>query len=113
MAVDLFSWIPGGRSLRRYLGLVPKQTRARKFLLEMLPRQSIGAEIGVHLGGFSRQISDALDPKELHLIDPWEHLTGADYRKAWYGGRAKDGQQEMDARCAQVCATFATEVTTG
>lgn len=79
----------------------------------MLPRQSIGAEIGVHLGGFSRQIVDALDPKELHLIDPWEHLTGSDYKNAWYGGRAKDGQKEMDARHEQVRTNFAAELATG
>ena len=42
------------------LGLVPKHTR--------------GAEIGVCLGDFSREILKAVDPELLVLIDVWQHI---------------------------------------
>lgn len=41
-------------------------------LISRMPPQSICAEIGVKFGEFSRMILDHSDPKELHLIDPWE-----------------------------------------
>jgi hypothetical protein len=94
-------------------GISAKETRARRFLLDMLPKNSIGAEIGVHLGDFSAHIIDVVAPAELHLIDPWEHLTSPTYRAAWYGGRVKRGQQEMDERHAGVCARFAEEIEAG
>ncbi|MEJ2095876.1 MAG: class I SAM-dependent methyltransferase [Deltaproteobacteria bacterium] len=43
----------------------------RKFLLDMMPKHSICAEIGVSQGLFSEEIMDAVQPKKLHLIDPW------------------------------------------
>lgn len=46
--------------------------RDRKKLISRMPPQSICAEIGVKAGVFSRTILEHSDPKELHLIDPWE-----------------------------------------
>ena len=43
----------------------------RKFLLEMLPKNAICAEIGVFEGKFSKQILKITKPKMLHLIDLW------------------------------------------
>lgn len=85
----------------------------RRFLLELLPAGSCGVEIGVHVGDFSRQLLDVARPRELHLIDPWRHETSATYATAWYGGRAKRGQHEMDERYAAVCARFAGEIRGG
>ncbi|TAN52470.1 MAG: class I SAM-dependent methyltransferase [Methylococcaceae bacterium] len=82
----------------------------RDFLLNMLPKQSIGAEIGVHLGDFSRRILHMVHPRELHLIDPWKHETRPVYQDAWYGGKAENGQQEMDERFASVCGCFSDEI---
>lgn len=79
----------------------------------MLPKQSIGAEIGVHLGDFSQQLLDAVSPVELHLIDPWEHQAGTVYKDAWYGGAATAGQAEMDARHAAVHARFEPQIRAG
>ena len=45
----------------------------RKFLLEKMPRNSVCAEIGVSQGLFSEQILEVVEPKKLHLIDPWAH----------------------------------------
>ena len=82
------------------------KTGDRRFLLDNMPKNSIGAEIGVHMGEFSQQILEIISPKELHLIDPWEHQASSIYRNAWYGGGAKEGQNEMDARYAYVCNKF-------
>lgn len=78
----------------------------RQFLLNMLPKQSIGAEVGVHLGDFSAQIINSLEPKELHLIDPWEYQSGETYRQAWYGGVATGGQPELDDRYLGILRRF-------
>ncbi len=43
----------------------------RKFLLEMMPENSVCAEIGVSQGVFSQEILDVAAPAKLHLIDPW------------------------------------------
>ena len=92
---------------------MPKQTDDRGFLLEMLPKHSVGAEIGVHLGDFSAQLLATVQPKTLHLIDPWAHLTSTVYATAWYGGAAKRGQQEMDERHAAVCSRFDAQIRVG
>ena len=44
----------------------------RTFLLEMMPRHSVCAEIGVQQGIFSQEILTVVKPERLHLIDPWE-----------------------------------------
>jgi hypothetical protein len=93
----------------------PPQTGVdrRRFLLDMLPAGSVGAEIGVHQGDFSRAILDVVAPVHLHLIDPWKHETSATYEKAWYGGGAEQGQAEMDARYAAVLERFEREIEGG
>ena len=64
--------LPGIKQLTRAIGLAPKETagHSRQFLLDMLPRHSVGAEIGVLSGNFSKQVLDSISPKQLHLIDP-------------------------------------------
>jgi hypothetical protein len=79
----------------------------------MLPAGSVGAEIGVHLGEFSAAILETVAPRELHLIDPWQHESSPEYEQAWYGGQARDGQREMDERYESVCARFADQVRSG
>jgi hypothetical protein len=46
--------------------------RDRMKLVSRMPPQSICAEIGVKFGDFAKIILEHSDPKELHLIDPWE-----------------------------------------
>ena len=43
----------------------------RLFMLDIFTEGSIGAEIGVYIGGFSKHIIKTSKPKELYLIDPW------------------------------------------
>lgn len=108
MLENIIKKIPGSGRLARLLNDVPKETPGhhRQFLLDLLPKKSVGAEIGVLAGNFARQILDSISPKELHLIDPWEHQTSNLYEDAWYGGRAKGGQTDMDELYSNVMKRF-------
>jgi hypothetical protein len=79
----------------------------------MLPKNSVGAEIGVHKGDFSAMVLAAVAPTRLHLIDPWHYEPSSAYESAWYGGQAKGGQAEMDARYESVLTRFAAEIEAG
>lgn len=46
--------------------------KTREQLLEIIPKNSIGVEIGVFKGDFSRIIFQTINPKLFYLIDPWE-----------------------------------------
>ena len=91
----------------------PTDAERRRFLLEMLPPKSVGAEIGVHLGDFSQVILDVTAPEHLHLIDPWRYQPSSEYEHALYGGRAEGGQREMDERHAGVLTRFAEAIHAG
>ena len=56
MLKNLIKRISGAKRSSQLLGRVSKQENRRRFLLDMLPKHSVGAEIGVHLGDFSQQI---------------------------------------------------------
>jgi hypothetical protein len=96
--------ITGARRLATWLGIVSEGGRA--FLLERLPKDSVGAEIGVHLGDFAAEILERVKPYKFHLIDPWRYEDSELYSEAWYGGKAKGGQQELDARHEAVLHRF-------
>jgi len=53
-----------------------KQRRNKIFLLKMMSKNSVCAEIGVFLGDFSAQILKYVEPKQLYLIDPWNNNEG-------------------------------------
>ena len=91
----------------------PTDAERRRFVLEMLPRASVGAEIGVHQGDFSQVILDDVSPARLHLIDPWKHEPSPTYQKALYGGRAEQGQDQMDERYEAVLARFDDQIRSG
>jgi Methyltransferase domain len=57
----------------------PFQEERADMLKRLLPRRSIGAELGVFRGEFSATIIRAIQPRELHLVDPWEVAYGANY----------------------------------
>jgi hypothetical protein len=78
---------------------------AREALLQILPKESVGAEIGVWRGDFSERILKTVRPRELHLIDPWAFQP--QYPNRWYGGQLAAGQAEMDAVYKEVCSRFA------
>jgi hypothetical protein len=66
----------------------------RHFLFDILPKNSICAEVGVWKGDFSQEILDHLNPKELYLIDPWLYIPS--YSESWYGGAEAKSQEDMD-----------------
>lgn len=76
----------------------------RDYLLCMLPKGSVCAEIGVHEGEFSRRIFDTVEPKRLHLIDPWKKGEGL------FGQQAAREQATLDRRYAKVEQMFAEEL---
>ena len=105
MLKSLVKQIPGARAVARLLGLASEDPR--NFLLSHLPKNGVGAEIGVDRGDFSALILQQLHPTELHLIDPWEYQSDETYSSARYGGKAHNGQLEMDKRHDAVKARFA------
>lgn len=100
--------IPGVPRLARALRRTPRER-----VLRLLPKGSVGAEIGVHIGDYSEQILRIVRPARLHLIDPWEHRGGDTFDDAWYGGGASEGQLTMDARFRSVEARFAKPIEAG
>jgi hypothetical protein len=103
--------VPGARALAQTLGLLHRKDRT--LLLEQLPRDSNGAEIGVHLGDFSESLLSVAQPVTLHLVDPWTHETAPEYEGAPFGGTVQDGQDEMDRRHQSVRDRFADEIASG
>jgi hypothetical protein len=82
-------------------------------LLNLLPKGSIGAEIGVWRGDFSSRLLQDARPARLHLVDPWKFEMGFDYERAWYGGAVAKNQAEMDGIYESVLRRFAKEVEAG
>ncbi len=72
----------------------------RHEFLELFPNNSIGLELGVFKGEFTKQILEIVKPSELHLIDVWWKLYG-EYYPNWgaYTGngtlRTKDAYNEV------------------
>jgi hypothetical protein len=75
----------------------------REDILTQLPKNLIGVEIGVAMGDFSHELITKCQPKELHLIDPWEHQSRDDYQEDF--NNATENEQEL--RYQYVCKRFA------
>jgi hypothetical protein len=107
--------MPPVRSLKRrvYRLLHPGTKGRRQQLLERLPKGGVCAEIGVWEGDFSERILEIVRPERLHLIDPWQAMSGETYEGARYGGQLVQGQAEMDARYTAVLDRFARQRDTG
>lgn len=70
----------------------------RKFLLDMMPANSVCAEIGVSEGLFTEEILEVVNPKKLHLIDPWggePHIGYYDKVCEKFNDQTKSGQVEI------------------
>lgn len=53
--------------------------RARVELANLLPKQSVGAEMGVFTGLFSTILLEVARPKKMYFIDPWWKEFGSHY----------------------------------
>jgi len=51
----------------------------RKWILPLIPQQSVGAELGVFTGIFSEALLEAVAPQRLYLVDVWWTLYGEFY----------------------------------
>ena len=83
----------------------------REWLLNMLPKGSVGAEIGVWQGDFSAAILRIVKPDTLHLIDPWRSAEAADdpeHRRLYARSQAA-----MDEVHSGVLKRFRTQVDSG
>jgi hypothetical protein len=89
----------------------PDDGRTR--LLRAMPRGSVCAEIGVHVGDFSAEILDVVRPRRLHLVDPWHYEESPTYAASWYGGAEGGSQATMDTRYAGVRDRFRDAVDAG
>jgi len=58
-----------------------------------IPKDGVGAEVGVHKGYFTERLLEELRPKRLHLLDPW-YLIGLE----WNFGRPD--RSTINALCA-------------
>lgn len=54
-----------------------KQISNREEMLNFFPKNITVAELGVFRGAFSNKIFEKIQPKELHLIDVFEGITGS------------------------------------
>ena len=75
---------------------------SRDFLLQILPKFSIGIEIGVNEGNFSERILEIVQPKKLYLVDPWKFEAGESYT----AGEIIKDQKTLDVRFQNVSKKF-------
>jgi hypothetical protein len=75
-----------------------------------VPKQAVCAEIGVWKGDFSAEILRVVEPRKLHLIDPWKYQEA--YGRALYGGLA-GSQAFMEDVYDSVIARFGNEIENG
>jgi hypothetical protein len=99
------------RFLRRFRKVFVGDERAD--LLNLFPKGSVGAEIGVWRGDFSSRLLSVVRPARLHLVDPWKFETSSGYEGARYGGALAKNQAEMDRIYETVLRRFAQEAKTG
>lgn len=94
-------------------GAAQKRQAERRELLAALPSGAVCAEIGTWRGDFAELILRDRQPRELLLIDAWEHRGEDAYEDASYGGRMEGGQQALDEMHAAVSERFAAEIARG
>lgn len=85
---------------------------ARRALLEMLPKEAVGAEVGVFKGDFSAELLQRTNPERLYLIDPWISVDDELHRTSLYGAATRS-QADMDKIYAEVVSRFAEQITAG
>lgn len=92
-------------SLKRFMRILKNKRTPRDLLLSELPKNAIGAEVGVWKGEFSSRLFKELTPLELHLIDPWKFQDA--FPDRMYGGVVAKSQEDMDDIYNSVAEMFA------
>lgn len=70
----------------------------RFFLFKFIPKNSVGIEVGVWKGAFTRELIKKAKPSELHLVDPWTFSEGME--------KYFDGQEPLDAMYNKIVRKF-------
>jgi hypothetical protein len=95
---------------RHFLSPRPGRHDCRNFLLRDLPRGSVGAEVGVWKGDFSKQIIRLVKPRRLFLVDPWQFMPDNEHAHTRYGGGVAKSQEAMDDIYAEVQRRFSRHI---
>ncbi len=82
----------------------------RRTFLSRLPKGGLAVEIGVWQGAFSHTILKLIEPSQLFLIDPWQHI-GKGSHTAAFVGRTED--EKMEAIFQKVAKSFEKEIEEG
>jgi hypothetical protein len=85
----------------------------RSVVLRALRSDSVGAEVGVWRGDFSRRLLRRVRPRRLYLIDPWAYASDPRYGDALYGRGGAGSQAAMDQVHDQVVRRFAADISAG
>ena len=88
----------------------PYQAERAQMLIRLLPRHSIGAEVGVFRGEFAASILRAIAPKELYLVDPWDLAYGETYPD--WGDYTERGALRTDAAFAETVSRTSSQAKT-
>lgn len=80
--------------------------KTREGILALMPKGSVGIEVGVWKGDFSQRILDYVDPHILVLVDPWQY--NPEYGDSWYGNKKMD-QNAMDGIFNSVVDRFSSD----
>ena len=62
-------------------------------LVNILPHNSFGAEIGVWEGVYSKFLFEHINPKMLYLVDPWKFIK--EHEGSWHGVSDQDGMDKI------------------
>jgi hypothetical protein len=98
------------RRIRRHIRELVKPD-PRAVILDTLPKDSVGAEVGVWEGDMSAKLLHQVHPKKLFLIDPWKF--DPQFADSLFGGGSAKSQADMDVVWQKVCKRFATEIAQG
>jgi len=67
---------------------------SKQFILDYMPKNSVGLEIGVWKGTFSKFINSNKKLSHFYLCDPWSYQP--EFPQSWYGGTLSKEQKDMD-----------------
>lgn len=81
------------------------QQKRASFVEQILPKNGIGAELGVHRGYFSPMLMELTIVTKLHLIDPWYFLTSH-----WHWG---SGNRSTVEALIKILQRFKSEIESG
>lgn len=82
----------------------------RRTFLTRLPKGGVAVEIGVWKGEFSPTILELIEPSQLFLIDPWQHIQEETHTTAFVGRTEDD---KMEAIFQKVVKAFRKEIDRG